>query len=621
MTRIGPRLTAIFLARHAFSRGGQPFYRDLRALCECAFYSSLDVANGFGSRLQPGVVVPDPVSTGRESGQAGYNRASMTRRCWAVASYERFITEQIDVRPCVLVRQNLSMVFGSPGPKIQRMKNYLRRGGLGLAICFIIGFAEAAPTWQRLDTDDFTIYSDASVNDVKEFAVNYTAFRQVLCSLVMPTGRKPARSMLILFKRGSSVKKYGPISKDDDSTLLTFTAQVDDSALLALAVSGDRKRACEVAFEFETIFAVQRAGYFLPTWMSQGTGMVLSSLEVRKGKCIVGDDIDDRSDAFLQSGEQLPWDKFFLTGRGSDEYTGKKQAGVFQSQAWALMYWVLFSQRHPRESFEALAKSIRERSYLEAVQDTTGMKSEQFVRAITTYLKQKNPTYECSFDEQKVRAGLLLSPAPEAEVHVQLSNLLAAAERYEEANNELNQALALAPEAPCVKEACARQALRNQLKEEAVKLYRDAITAGTKNPMAYLVSAGARLDEYSSSGTDYAGGGGQSTETAIGEIKKALELNPGNLQAYRLLGRAFYILPKLMEDQLAELTPALVAGADGCGVRYYRALLYERLGKLDPCMNELRLIIDDPDASQWNKRAAQDRLTRLERRKKGGGSR
>lgn len=497
------------------------------------------------------------------------------------------------------------------------MKNNLRRAGLFLAVCFAMSFAKAAPAWQRLETDDFTIYSDASGNDVKEFAVNYTAFRQVMGELWMPPGRKPPRSTLILFKKGSSLKKYGPISKDDDFKLLTFTTQVDDSALLALAVSGDQKRACEVAFQFETIFALQRAGYFLPIWLSQGTGMVMASLEVEKGKCRIGAEVDDPSSYFLNSGDQLPWDKFFLTGRGSDEYTGKKLPGVFQGQACALMHWVLFSQKHPRETFAALAACIREKSFLDAVQDTTGVKAKVFTTSISVYLNSRKKTgYECPFDDQKVRASLQLSPAPEFEIHVQLANILVAAERHEEASDELKLALALAPEAVCVKEAAARQALRNQQKEEAVKLYRDAIATGTKNPTAYLISADARLDEYASSRTDYAGGGGPSTEIAIGEIKKALELNPSNMQAYRILGRAFYILPQFTEERLAELTPALVPGAEGCSVRYYRALLFERLKKLDQSLSDLRVVINDPDVSQWTKRSAQNRLVTIEERTK-----
>jgi len=494
------------------------------------------------------------------------------------------------------------------------MSNYLRWGALLLAICIGLNLAGAAPAWQRLDTDDFTIYSDAAANDIKDFAVSYTAFRQVLSDLLIPAGRRPSRSTLILFKRASSLEKYGPIAKNDDFNLLTFTAQVDDSALLALAISGDQKHACEIAFEFETVFALRRAGCFLPIWMSQGAGMVLSSLKVEKGECIVGEDINGYTSIFRDSGELLPWDKFFLTGRDSDEYKGKKQAGVFQAQAWGLMSWILFSQHHPRESFETLTTNVREKSYLEAVQSSTGLRSEQFVNAVTAYLKQRNHGYRSSFDEQKVRAGLQLSPAPEVEVHVQLANLLAAAERYADASKQLKQALALAPEAACVKEAAARQASRDEQKDDAVKLYREAIVAGTKNPMAYLVSANARLDEYSSSGIDYAGGGGPSTQTAIDEIEHALVLNPGNMWAYRLLGRAFYILPKLTEERLAELTPGLVNGADGCSARFYRALLYERLEMLGPCMNDLLLIINDPDALRWTKNSAQERLARIKTR-------
>lgn len=86
------------------------------------------------------------------------------------------------------------------------------------------------------------------------------------------------------------------------------------------------------------------------------------------------------------------------------------------------------------------------------------------------------------------------------------------------------------------------------------------------------------------------------------------------MQAYRILGRAFYILPQFTEERLAELAPALVAGAEGCGVRYYRALLFERLEMLDGSMSDLRLILNDPDVSQWTKCLAQNRLDTIERK-------
>jgi tetratricopeptide (TPR) repeat protein len=175
--------------------------------------------------------------------------------------------------------------------------------------------------------------------------------------------------------------------------------------------------------------------------------------------------------------------------------------------------------------------------------------------------------------------------------------------------------MALAPDSVWVKEAAARQASRNGEKDDAVKLYREAIAVGTKNAVAYLVSAGMRLDEYSLGRTDFAGGGGASTDIAIKEIKQALELAPGNIEAYRLLGRAFYILPKLTEDRLTDLNPAMVSGADGCVVRFYRALLYQRLGKLPQCVNDLQTIINDPDALQRTKQGAQERLAAVEKKK------
>ena len=474
--------------------------------------------------------------------------------------------------------------------------------------------AGAAPVWQRLETEEFEIISDASSSDILGFAVGYTAFRHAFNEILAPSGRKVPRSCLVLFRRGSAMQKYGPKTEDSDHELLTFTTQVDDMALVAMSISGNRDQALRLAYEFETVWALQRVGYLVPTWMAQGTGMVLSSLELKKGKCFFGDQRDDRAEAFLGTNDLLAWNHFFEISRGSDEYTGKKQAGVFQTQSWALMHWILLGKEHPRDEFEKLAASLRKTTDLEAVQNVTGSQSKDFTKAIVRHLRGKDVIYELSFDEKDVRAKLILKPATEAEVHVQLANILAAANRYAEAYKELDQAVALAPQSTYVKEALARRAIHEERNDDAAKFYRDAIASGSTNPRAYLYSASTRLDEYSSGGVDYAGAGGASTELALVEIRKALALNPGSAEGYRLLGRGLYILPKIAEKDIEELSFGVRNGADGCRVRFYRALLYLRMEKKSECVEDLKVIIADSDASHHTRRSAQDRLAKLTRK-------
>jgi 2-oxo-4-hydroxy-4-carboxy--5-ureidoimidazoline (OHCU) decarboxylase len=179
---------------------------------------------------------------------------------------------------------------------------------------------------------------------------------------------------------------------------------------------------------------------------------------------------------------------------------------------------------------------------------------------------------------------------------VYLADLLAASGKALEAEVRLDRARVLAPHATYVDEGLARNDIRNGRSDLAVEDYRAALAAGSTNPRAYIVSAQARLDDSQSGGLDYAGEGGFGIATAIQEIRRALVLDPGNTDAYVLLGRAFYVAPTVTEKDIAELKPGLNAGSDGPKVRFYRALLYHRLNQLDRSVAELGAVATDSRA-------------------------
>src|SRR5581483_651813 len=93
----------------------------------------------------------------------------------------------------------------------------------------------------------------------------------------------------------------------------------DNRAVLALAVDGDRYEALKNTFLFDTMFMLPRVGVNTPLWIRQGTGEVLSTLELSKGQCVVGREIEGFTE-MLRKGKSmdaeaaglkqpLPWDR------------------------------------------------------------------------------------------------------------------------------------------------------------------------------------------------------------------------------------------------------------------------------------------------------------------------
>ena len=181
----------------------------------------------------------------------------------------------------------------------------------------------AKDAWIRVEGDGIVVLSDAAQKDAVEFAVNYSAFRRAFNEWFVPAGRRLPPTHLVLFRRRATLLKYcsGPQGWDVEKTV--FTSGVDGSALLALSLAGDRQRPLETVFEYDTAWSLARIGYFLPLWMGQGAGEVMSTLRIEKGGSILGRDPGDIVSS-LGNEDWFPWDRFSRIQTVSPEYNGDK---------------------------------------------------------------------------------------------------------------------------------------------------------------------------------------------------------------------------------------------------------------------------------------------------------
>ncbi len=495
-------------------------------------------------------------------------------------------------------------------PSVQRWPLYARALGLlSLICCLLLPTAQAASKWIRLEADGFTILSDASPKEVEKFALDYAAFRQTTQELFAAPGQRAPRANLVLFQREKMLREHVPPSSDPNKTISVFTIEIDGDAVLALALAGDRQRALEMAFEFDTIWTLRRYGYFVPTWMGQGAGKVLSTLVLRKDHRILGRPAD-RFTGPLEREGLMNWERFFGIGVGSKEYSGHKTMHRFHSQAWALMHWVLMEEGDGGERFRRLAQELRRQGPVGAVETVMGI--EDLTRT-GGRVRRLSRTLQLPFDEAATRASWKITPATESEVQVRLADLLAFSGRAAQANWAIEQALADDPNSPLVQEAAARRELRQQRPDLAIDRYRAAIAAGSTNPTPYLRSATDRLNRGRRGQYDYLGGGvPREVNAALDEIRRAIELDPGSQEAYQLLGRAFYVSRELPPTAIDELSPGIGPGETGAMVRFYRGLAYLRLKNPKDARDDFLAVSEDNEASEALQLNAINQLQRAE---------
>jgi hypothetical protein len=458
--------------------------------------------------------------------------------------------------------------------------------------------------WIRVKTDQVEILSDARQKDAVEFAVQYSAFRYVLAEMIGPAAQKLPASTVMLFNDTRQFQRYFSTPKASLEKV-SISTEVDDAALVGQSLGGNRELSLQMAFEFETTWGLRRMGYFLPVWAAQGTGKVFSTIALKKGVCIVGQFEGSALDAWLN--EPVAWPRFFDVSTDSPEYTQARVMGFYHSQAWALMHRIWLGDANGRERFNQLPEKVRAIGGLAAVESVLGVTAKQLTRELTLYARGASHTREFRFNEAGLRARMEVGPAELPVVAVQLSNLLYSAGKELEADRELNEAWSLAADMPFVKEALARRELRRRNLDAAVALYREAITQGSLNPRAYLISA-AEWMKVTSGRTDQAGGGGIFADKAIADLRRALQLNPGNMEAYRMLGRAFFLRPEVSAEHVEELSAGVGPGDESGHVRYYRSLLLGRLKRNADFQNDLEALLQSPQTATWIRAEVEQRV-------------
>jgi hypothetical protein len=463
--------------------------------------------------------------------------------------------------------------------------------------------AASAPVWLKVHDDNFTIYTDGSPADLLDFALRYKAYQLTLRELFVAPGKPLPPTVLVLFKRYGTLSDYLPAKKSkDDFKLVSYSVDGDGVAFAALSLSEGRNTAFEQCAQFETIWSLKRLGYELPVWAAQGAGTAISSVRVSRGKYVLGELPDNYASDYGLRSDGYPWERFFAISRSSPEYNETRQLWRYGGQACMLMNWILFADDQAFERVGRLARKLQTSPGLPAVEAVMQVSAAKLTSAINEHLSRRSRGREKPFDEAAVRAALKVTTAGEAEILAQTAVFLGSGGKPELCDGQLARAFVLEPGLPLVKEARARRAADGGDFDEAVRLYREAIEKGSVNPVAYLRSATARLNRSSTDGTDQMGSGGLNATNALAEIRQAIVLSHGSTEAYTLFGRACYLLPKVSADLLPELAAGLTPGEDTWRVRYYYALLHERVGNTDECFAEMKKILALPDLSDATRR-------------------
>lgn len=477
-------------------------------------------------------------------------------------------------------------------------------------ICGVVAGSGIANTlvaeWIKLEADTFVIMSDESEASVREYAKEYAGFREAARALFSRPGVAAPKSLIILHSEHKDFMAYA--SKEaENKWIVPFSAstEVDGRATTVMTRGANWSETKRRTYEFDTMWLLRRYGWSLPIWMSQGSGIVLSTTLLEKDQKVVVGGVKNFADVWMHR-SLIPWERFFSIGLTSPEYWRLDSEGIYHSQAWGLMHWLLLRDDRGADRFVDLANRLNTEAWSMAVVEAAGVDLGNLEREIHQHLRGRTPKREFPFDAKAVERSFVVTPLAEAELLAIQSDVAALVGRTDVADILYLRAVQLAPDAPSTLEAGARWMRRRGELAGAIDKYRAAIAAGSDNAYAYLASADFRLNR---SGSDRVGAGLPIVlEPAELEVRRALELDPGLGEAYQLLGRIAYLEPEPDESKVEILSRRVGPDHWGIQARYLRALLLDRLGRDGEAMADFQWIIQQTEVDANTRTTVQARL-------------
>lgn len=479
-----------------------------------------------------------------------------------------------------------------------------------LVAAWCVGVAEGRALepksqWVRARTDYVEVLSDASQSEASEYALQYSAFRHVFAEMIGGAARELPPTVILLFRSRRTFDTYFPQRDEKAGELVSVSNVIDGMPVQAHVLNHSRQRTLRMAYEFEATWALSRLGLGLPVWAGQGTGKVFSTVKLEKGVCVLGDYQAMSLNTWLDS--PMPWARFFEINTMSPEYRDRLWMSVYHSQAWAFMHYLWLKDDQGAERFAELVRRLRTEPPMAVALALAGVPEAELKRTLSRYVGRIGRVREFTVDEGAWRAQMQTGAAERAVVGVHLADLLRGFVRPGLAELELAEARAAAPEHPLVREGLAREALARGDREAALALYREAMERKSTNVAAHLASASDWLDQ-GAGGSEEAGGGGNIAETAIAELRRALEIDPRNEDAYRLLGRALYLRPRIEQADLELLAPSIPLPDTKGLIRYYRALVLGRLQQTAEAHETLAALSVSPTVQADVREQATNRL-------------
>ena len=340
----------------------------------------------------------------------------------------------------------------------------------------------AAAEWRALRTNHFQVVGDVSAGRLRDVALRFEQFREVVTQLLpaaLRAGSAPV--VVIVFPDARSYRPFMPVANGRTMLVDGFFVDGADTNYITINIEAGEEAYPVVFHEFSHLL-LSSAFAHAPLWFNEGLAEYFSTFEVANGGRSVrlGKPLN-RHVALLRE-RRLKLSQLFAIGPDSKEYTREGvERELLYAQSWALVHYARHADQQRFASLELLARRLADGEDMDgSVRATHAMDLETLDAEVQAYVRKQIYSYvEVSSAASVImRIDSEANTIDDADVDTWLADLLAHLQRGPEAIPRLERALKLRGDQPRALATLGMLRVRQGDRREGLPLLERAAAAG-----------------------------------------------------------------------------------------------------------------------------------------------
>ena len=279
--------------------------------------------------------------------------------------------------------------------------------------------------WIRVDTDHFTLFSNAGERQTRQLGRYAEKLKQALeVSSEGLSTASPLPTSIYVFRDEHSFHDYKLDREGRSENLAGYFVRAEEGNYVAIDI-GSGYRPEELLFHEYVHFWLSNSVPEVPLWIGEGLAEYYSTFRSHANFADIGRFVEEHV-AWLRDGGLIPMADLLAAGTSSPDYHEADRVGTFYAQSWAAVHY-LMSDSKRRALLGSYFKRINAREDpVEAFRDTWGLTPEQFHERLTAYVARGTfPFYKLTFERQLRQTRATVRDMDRSEVLFRLGELLA----------------------------------------------------------------------------------------------------------------------------------------------------------------------------------------------------